>query len=174
MGRAQGLYPGSDGRWVALSVSTDAEWKSLCDALCDPILAGDQRLATRAGRRGRQEELDVALRAWAGQRISAEAVDTLLAHRVPAGVVFDQRFLHTHEQLAARGFFEEMHHPSVGRRLVAGPPFRYSSIDRWLTRPAPTLGQHNRDVLRELVGLSPSEIRSLQAQQVIGERPAGV
>ncbi len=170
----QGLYPGSDGRWVALSVSTDAEWKSLCDALCDPILAGDQRLATRAGRRGRQEELDVALRAWAGQRSSAEAVDTLLAHRVPAGVVFDQRFLHTHEQLAARGFFEEMHHPSVGRRLVAGPPFRYSSIDRWLTRPAPTLGQHNRDVLRELVGLSPSEIRSLQAQQVIGERPAGV
>ena len=170
----QGLYRSSDRRWVALSVRTDAEWRSLCDVLPAPSWAGDEGLATRRGRRDRHEDLDETLRAWVGQRSSAEAVDTLVSHRVPAGVVFDQRFLHTHEQLVARGFFEEMHHPSVGKRLVAGPPFRYSSIDRWLTRPAPTLGQHNADVLRELVGLSPAEIRSLQAQRVIGQRPAGV
>jgi crotonobetainyl-CoA:carnitine CoA-transferase CaiB-like acyl-CoA transferase len=51
-------------------------------------------------------------------------------------------------------------------------PYRFASIPRWLRTPAPTLGQHNGEVLRTMLGLSPEELRSLEAEGVIGTRPA--
>jgi crotonobetainyl-CoA:carnitine CoA-transferase CaiB-like acyl-CoA transferase len=53
-------------------------------------------------------------------------------------------------------------------------PFRYSSVDRWLRTPAPTIGQHNESVLGGILGLSPDELRELEAEGVIGSRPSGL
>ncbi len=61
----------------------------------------------------------------------------------------------------------------MGRQPVAGPPFRFSSVARWTTRPAPTLGQHNHEVLESL-GMSETEVKALEADGIIGERPAGL
>ena len=170
----QGLYPSNDGRWVALSIDSNSEWESLCTVLAPPSWARDPDLSTHSGRRARHDELDETLRNWVAERSASEAVDALVSGGIPAGTVFDQRFLHTHEQLVARGFFEEVNHPKVGQRLVAGPPFRYRTVDHWLTRPAPTLGQHNQEALSELAGLTSSQIELLQAQRIIGDWPAGV
>ena len=77
-------------------------------------------------------------------------------------------------QMAARGFFESFTHPVVGTHPVPTVPFRYASVERWLRSPAPTLGQHNREILGGLLGLSDDEIRRLAEDGVIGQRPAGV
>jgi crotonobetainyl-CoA:carnitine CoA-transferase CaiB-like acyl-CoA transferase len=61
-----------------------------------------------------------------------------------------------------------------GRDRTPTVPFRYASVPRWIRRPAPTLGQHSREVLSELLGLSDSELDALEASRVIGERPEGV
>ena len=53
-------------------------------------------------------------------------------------------------------------------------PFRYASIDRWLRTPAPTMGQHNEQVLGGVLGLSPEELHDLEADGVTGTRPAGL
>ena len=74
----------------------------------------------------------------------------------------------------ARGFFEEIAHPEVGTHLTPAVPFRYASVSRWLRRPAPTLGQHSREVLAELLGLEAAELDALEAARVIGTRPEGV
>jgi crotonobetainyl-CoA:carnitine CoA-transferase CaiB-like acyl-CoA transferase len=47
-------------------------------------------------------------------------------------------------------------------------PFRFSRVERWLHRPAPTLGQHNDEVLHE-AGLDDDAIAELRAKAVIGE-----
>jgi crotonobetainyl-CoA:carnitine CoA-transferase CaiB-like acyl-CoA transferase len=53
-------------------------------------------------------------------------------------------------------------------------PFRQDGVDRWLRTPAPTLGQHNEAVLCGLLGLRREELRSLEAEGVIGRRPEGL
>jgi crotonobetainyl-CoA:carnitine CoA-transferase CaiB-like acyl-CoA transferase len=170
----QGLYRSRDGKWVALSVETDTQWASLCAGLGAPEWAADSELSTHAGRRARQDELDAPLRAWTAAREGATAVDLLVAGGVPAGTVFDQRVTSAHPQMVARHFFEELDHPIVGRHQVAGPPFRYASVRRWMNRPAPTLGQHNREVLEGVLGMTESEVKTLEADGIIGDRPAGL
>jgi crotonobetainyl-CoA:carnitine CoA-transferase CaiB-like acyl-CoA transferase len=53
-------------------------------------------------------------------------------------------------------------------------PFRSARVERWPPTPAPTLGRDNERVLRGLLGLSPGELRELEAEGVIGKRPAGL
>ncbi len=65
-------------------------------------------------------------------------------------------------------------HPVVGAMPLSSLPFRYASIDCWLRTPAPTIGQHNAPVLCGILGLSPGEVRDLEAEGVIGTRPEGL
>ena len=53
-------------------------------------------------------------------------------------------------------------------------PFRFDGIERWLRTPAPTLGRDNEAVLRGMLGVSAEELRELEAEGVVGRRPARV
>ena len=75
--------------------------------------------------------------------------------------------------MADRGFFEEVDHPIAGRHPIAGPPFRFATVDTWHRTPTPTMGEHNHEVLTSL-GLSDAEIEQLQADEVIGTKPHGL
>jgi crotonobetainyl-CoA:carnitine CoA-transferase CaiB-like acyl-CoA transferase len=176
----QGLYPCADGqpgaeRWLALSVATDAQWRALCTALGEPDWATDSGLGTRAGRRKSHDAIDERLREWTRKRARAEIVAELRALGIPASEVADPcRLLQTNPQFRARGYFETPEHPVVGALPLPSQPFRYASVERWLRTPAPTLGQHNEPVLCGLLGLSPDELRDLEAEGVLGTRPEGL
>jgi crotonobetainyl-CoA:carnitine CoA-transferase CaiB-like acyl-CoA transferase len=62
----------------------------------------------------------------------------------------------------------------VGSVQLPTVPFRYASVDHWLHGPAPTLGQHNREILQGWLDLSDDEIDSLTEAGVIGEHPANL
>jgi crotonobetainyl-CoA:carnitine CoA-transferase CaiB-like acyl-CoA transferase len=175
----QGLYPclGSEpGReqWLALSVASDLQWAVLREVLGDPAWAVEPSLSTHAGRRARHDEIDAQLRPWIARRERSALVEELVARGVPAAPVADPRRVRDDPQLLHRGFFECFEHPVVGAHFAPAVPFRYASVERWLRTPAPTLGQHNREILRELCGLSDAEVDDLEAQGVIGNRPLRV
>jgi crotonobetainyl-CoA:carnitine CoA-transferase CaiB-like acyl-CoA transferase len=88
--------------------------------------------------------------------------------------VVDNRDVVTQPVFEARGFAEWCDHPVAGRIPVTTLPYRWSGIDRWIRSPAPTLGQHNHEVLSSILGLTPAEIEALEAQAVIGTRPVGL
>jgi len=174
----QGLYPCADGQsatdpWLALSIATDAQWRALCSALGNPDWAMDAALETRAGRRAAHDAIDERLREWTRSRGRAELVAELRSLGIPASEVANPgTLLQTNPQLRARRYFEAPEHPVVGAMPLPSLPLRYASVDRWLRTPAPTLGQHNESVLCDILGLSPGELRALEAEGVIGKRPS--
>lgn len=164
----QGLYPcRGEEKWLAVAVQTDAEWDGLRAAL---DLPDDPALTTMAGRQAAHDDLDARIGAWAGGQDLEAAVAHLLAHGVPAASVESGFFLHFNEQLVDRGFFEEVEHPFAGRYGTPGLPFRLASVERWFQRAAPSLGQHNDEVLSGLLGVSQEERERLHDTGVIGDR----
>jgi crotonobetainyl-CoA:carnitine CoA-transferase CaiB-like acyl-CoA transferase len=174
----QGLYACAEGptavdRWLALSIASDAQWRAFRDVLGSPDWAMDPALDTREGRRRAHDALDERISAWTRGRDRAELVAALRARGIPASEVANPcRLLQENPQLHARGWFETPQHPVVGAMPLPGLPFRLASIPRWQRMAAPTLGRDNEAVLGGLLGVSPEELRTLEAEGVIGIRPA--
>ncbi len=82
--------------------------------------------------------------------------------------------MYDHPQLQARGFHEVIDHPVVGSMATPTWPFRFASVDRWLRTPAPTLGQHNHELLVDDLGIDEATYAALEASEIIGQRPKGV
>ncbi|MFP6661982.1 MAG: CoA transferase [Myxococcota bacterium] len=174
----QGLYPCrghtlETPRWLALSVATDAQWDALRVFLGDPEWARDEALTSLSGRRANHDRIDVALGPFFAERERDETIQALLRAGVPAGHLTDARASSEQLQFCARGFHEVLDHPVAGAIPHPGLPFRYASVASWLRCPAPTLGQHNREVLEEL-GYAREEIHALEAAKIIGTRPEGL
>jgi crotonobetainyl-CoA:carnitine CoA-transferase CaiB-like acyl-CoA transferase len=172
----QGVYRcAGDDDWVALAVLDDAGWQGLAGALGRADLAGRGDLATEAGRRPAADELDAAIGVWTAGITAAEAEARLRQAGVAAARVLAAADLLTDPQLAARGFWEPVSHPVAGSFLTTGLPFRSAGAGEPRPRPpAPTLGQHNEEILTGILGLTAEEIRGLTERQVIGTRPAGL
>lgn len=164
-----------DERWLALAVVTDGQWDALVELLGRPAWATDPNLTTVAGRRAAQERIDAGLARWCAARDRDALVEALLACGIPAAPVLPARDAAANPQLRARGFFEAVTHPVTGTYELPGLPMRFSRLERrWYRSPAPTLGQHNDAVLRDLLGLGDEAVAALRAAGVIGERPAGL
>ena len=79
--------------------------------------------------------------------------------------------------LVARSFYQSVEHPLSGPRLFPRYPMRFDfEEDARVThqRPAPLLGQHNTEILRDELGLSQAEVAALEEAAVIGNVPRGV
>jgi crotonobetainyl-CoA:carnitine CoA-transferase CaiB-like acyl-CoA transferase len=162
-------------QWVALAVAGDEQWAGLRRALGDPTWAADPSLATDRGRRAAHDLLDRELSAWFAGRDRNDVVEQLAGAGVPAAAVVLPPDVVDNVQLRARGFFETLDHPHTGPTEYAGLPFApLGGVDGWCRRPAPTLGQHNDEVLGGELGLRPEELERLRESQVIGDRPVGL
>jgi crotonobetainyl-CoA:carnitine CoA-transferase CaiB-like acyl-CoA transferase len=161
-------------RWLALSVVTDEHWQALVEAMGRPGWATAPDLATHAGRAGARDRIEHEVERWCATRELESLLDDLVARGVPAAPVVPGRHVDRNPQMRARGFFEPVAHPITGTHEIPGLPMRFSAIpDRWYRSPAPTLGQHGPEVLRDLLGLDDREIDRLRAAGIIGERPLG-
>jgi crotonobetainyl-CoA:carnitine CoA-transferase CaiB-like acyl-CoA transferase len=176
----QGVYrtadPLPDGRldrWVMISVENDDQWKRLCAALEEPDLATNEALATAAGRRSAHDEIDVRLAKWCAGHSSDDVVDTLVSAGVPAAKVLLQHEPRGVEHLTARSFWETVEHPVTGVNTFPRYPVRLGKGAGLNRSPAPCLGQHNREVLVEVLGLTDADVDQLEAEGVIGSVPGG-
>ena len=169
----QGLYPcAGEDRWLAVAVATDDQWLALRSALGDPAWAADRQLDDDEGRRRHHDRIDTELVSWTRGRDADEVAAQLVAAGIPANVVLPPRDIADNPQLRHRNLFEVETHEVSGRHEIPMLPFRYSRVDRWLRSPAPTLGQHNTEILTE-IGLDPVAIDHLRQTGIVGERLAG-
>lgn len=157
-----GAYP-ADGedRWVAIAIESDDEWRNLIRALGNPEWAAERRFATFLGRRRHARELGKRISEWTCARSPREAMRVLQAEGVPAGAIQTCEELHDDPQLAFRHHFWRLEHPEIGIHAYDGPAFRLSRTPGVLSRAAPQIGQHNQEVLSNILGYSDDEIADL-------------
>jgi crotonobetainyl-CoA:carnitine CoA-transferase CaiB-like acyl-CoA transferase len=162
------------GEWVAISVETVAQWNALAKATaCEDLTAHAQ--ADMAWLKQREDALASRLRPWATTRKAGEIVSALQAAGVPAAPVYAGQDLLSDPQLVSAGFWRRADRPFIGSHVVPLAPYRLDGTAPPLTAPAPTLGEHNADVLSGGLGLSAGEMQALEAAGVIGSRAtAGV
>lgn len=160
-------YPaaGSD-QWVAIAVLTDEHWVALCEVIGHPALATSPRLASVAARVAHRAEVDELVAAWTRARDKADAARALQAHGVPAAAVLSAADLHDDPQLAATDFYVEVEHPEAGRHRYQGLPFHFSRTPARYGGPAPCLGEHTEEILRE-IGLAAGDVDALARARVV-------
>ncbi len=166
----QGVYP-CEGKeqWLALSVRSDAEWRALCDVIGAPELAG----LSENERRARHDTLDARITDWTRAQDAATAEDALQARHVPAARVLDSDSIHWDPHLLARDHWDFMQHPRMQPYPQPAPAWRLVEANPRPRRRAPMFGEHNREVLCGLLGLSEAELAELAAAGVIAEAPVG-
>ena len=168
----QGVYAcAGDDAWLAVSVTSDGQWKALTRVLDRPDLLADVGLAGAAGRRERHDFLDAVLGEWAAGRGVEDAAETLLAEGVPAAHARDPRRAAGHPQFRHRGYHQMVDHPVAGPLPIPTLPFRIGQHGSWIRTPAPTLGQHNHEILTGRLGLTPADLEKLTDDGVIATRP---
>jgi benzylsuccinate CoA-transferase BbsF subunit len=159
-----GVYPcrGED-RWVAISVTSQAEWLGLRAAIGETAgaLLGEARFADAAQRKRHEDELDGVVAAWTAGRTADEATEVLQAAGVPSGPVLSAADLIDDPHLRARGAFVATEAPEGGTALTLGAPWRIEPGLVPSYRPAPRLGQDDDYVLKTLLGLSDAEVSEL-------------
>jgi benzylsuccinate CoA-transferase BbsF subunit len=156
-----------EDKWIAIAVGNDAEWAALRGAMGDPQWARDAKFADQFGRWKNRDEIDAHLGQWTRSHDHLELAATLQREGVPAGPVLDSVELHEDRHLWEWGYFWRMNHREVGERILPGMPVKLANVPELNYSYPPDLGQHNRDVLGGLLGLSDAEIKILMEEKVI-------
>ncbi|MFT4212912.1 MAG: CoA transferase [Microbacterium sp.] len=162
------VYPcaGAD-EWVAIAVRTDAEWQALVAAIGSPSWATEPSFATVAGRLAGQKLIDAKLAEWTSGRAAREIMTLLQDTGVAAMPSFTAEQIFSDPHLIAQGAITEVTHPVLGTRKAIAPPWRLSRTPARISRTAPLLGEHNQEVLRDVVGLSQEELDAFIAAGVV-------
>jgi crotonobetainyl-CoA:carnitine CoA-transferase CaiB-like acyl-CoA transferase len=121
-----------------------------------------------------QDLIDEHLIEWFAQLSDVQAVEILWSAGVPVALTPFPHEQDELEQLKAREYFVRLEHPVTGMTTYNELPFKLGGGPHRLTRtPAPTLGQHNREVLVDLLGVDPTEYEQLEEGGVIGSAVRG-
>jgi crotonobetainyl-CoA:carnitine CoA-transferase CaiB-like acyl-CoA transferase len=158
---------GDDDKWISIVVGTDEEWHALCHAIGQPALATDARFARAELRKQNEAALDQIITAWTSTRDRWDAAEILQQAGVAAFPSMSNRDLAEDPHLTERGYLVQLEHPAVGRRIHAGIPWTMSGTPCAVQHAAPLPGVDTDEVLQRLLGLSPQELESLRAAEVI-------
>ena len=160
-------FRASDG-WINVGGANQANWARITDALGHPEWRDDPRFATNAARMANLDALAAAMNAVLSTRTKSEWIAVFDSAGVPVGPVHSIGEALTHPQTLARGMVVDLVHPQAGPTKALGCPLHFSASPTVVNRPAPMLGEHTREVLREH-GFADHEIDVFMADGVVAD-----
>src|SRR5262249_39231502 len=143
------VFATSDG-YLTCGTISDSEWRGFCEATGDPELASDARFATPTARSVNARARIVKMQEYIGQRTTAEWLKRLDTADVPCAPILRRSEVIYNEQVVARGIITEFDQASVGCVRQPKPAARFAVNQTAIKGPAPRIGEHTRNVLREL------------------------
>jgi len=157
-------------RDVAIGVGSDKLWRTFCPLLGLAHVADDPRYATNAARNANRPSLVATLQEAFLTKTYEEWEAILLPAGIPMGAINTIDAVVAHPQVSARSGLVESTHPVAGTIRMTAPPVRLSETPGAVRAPAPLLGEHTEQVLRERLTLDDEEIARLRRAGVIGIR----
>lgn len=163
----QGVYPcKGDDRWCAITISSDEEWQRFGKAIGGPEWSKRPEFATFDGRKKHEDELDALIVGWTRLLTAEEVMQILQGAGVSAGITENSQDQMDDSQLRYRDSFISLRHTEMGEhdfgnfffklsRTLGGP--RFSSF---------CLGEHNQYIYKDVMGISDTEYRELEAEGV--------
>jgi len=163
-------FRAKDG-WINIGGANQANWERIAEVLGHPEWRDDPRFRTNSDRMRNLDALVAAMNAVLATRTRAEWIALFDAAGVPVGPVNSIGEALAHPQTQARGMVVDLVHPQAGPTKALGCPLHFSETPTSIDRPAPLLGEHTREVLREY-GYSDAEIDALASEGAIEEARA--
>ena len=170
--RYEFIYPydtfkAKDG-WVVIAVGNNKLWEVFCDAIGTNHLLDDQKFKDNYDRVKAHVEVKRIVEEWTGPRTVKEVVDFLLSKTIPCAPLYTVKEVVEDPHIAdARRMIREVEHPVAGRIKVIGSPINLSETPAEVYFPAPMLGQHSSDILKNILNYSEDTIDALKREKII-------
>jgi formyl-CoA transferase/CoA:oxalate CoA-transferase len=157
-------------RDLALAVGSERLWRLFCPLMGLEDMLDDPRYVTNMARNANRESLLARLQEVFLTRPYEEWEALFLRHGIPVGAINTIDKVVQHPQVKARGMLVESDHPVAGKVTIVGVPVKLSETPGSVRDPAPLLGQHTDQVLREYLGIDNAEIAAWRQAGAIGKQ----
>ncbi len=158
-----------DDRWVTIAITSDKEWTLLQEVMGNPDWPKSDKFQDALSRVENQDELDRHIADWTSGKDHYEVMQLLQKVGIAAGTVIDHAEAYADPHVGARGFFQRVTHPVAGTHEYPGNPWKFTKTPASIRRPSNCLGEHNKQVLCGILGLSSDEFQSLEDRRIIGD-----
>jgi formyl-CoA transferase len=146
-------------------------WEKVCDVIGRPEWKTDPNYATPKARLPRLNEIFDTIEAWTMTKSKFEVMDICNPLDIPVGPILSMKELSEEQSLRDTGTIVEVDHPERGPYLSVGCPVKLSDSPAEVKR-SPLLGEHNEEVLRDVLGYDGDALAQVWASGAVGERPA--
>jgi len=157
-----------EDKWCVIAVFNETEWQALLKIMGKPELALEEKFSTLQKRKEYAKELDRFLEQWTSQHEDKQVMHLLQQAGIPAGVVQNAEDLACDPQLLARDYFVRLNHQVFGHIISDGSPIKIVGGRRADWKAAPLLGEDNRYVYLDLLGLTEKELSSYIKSGIVG------
>lgn len=154
-------HPGGYNDWCVIVCNSDADWQRLVEVMAKPEWAGSPHFATVAARLANQDALDRNIEAWTmtlGKYEVTERCQAVGVCALPVQSAEDR--VENDPQLQHREMYQPLQHPALGTHKVQNAPFKLSRTPAYNHRSSPLIGEHTREIVEGLLGLSHEELRA--------------
>lgn len=157
----------SDGRYLALTVSSNGVFQRLCEAMGKPELADDARFATHAARWSNIRGINGIVGDWIKSQSVENISHALDAHGLAYSLIYSAADIAVDPHYEARGTIATVHNPRIGALKMQAPQPRLSATPAPALRVAPELGAETDTILRGWLGYSQDRLTNLRDDGVI-------
>ena len=162
-----GANPCADDGWISIACDGNDEWRTLVRELGAPDIATDARFATHKMRLENRDALDRTISALTCLQDAVALADALRAAGIAAYPSASSLALISEDSFWSRNAFRMVENGNGDMRPVVGAPWRMDPDEADITHGAPTLGQHDDYVYRELLGLDEDAMNALIERKAI-------
>jgi len=153
--------------WIITPIGNDNLWGTFCRALERDDLMNDPRFTTNLLRTHNKQALIPILSSEIIKKTTKEWSDLFEAAELPYSPINNMKDICEDPNITYREMLVEVDQPGIGKMKIAGSPIRLSDTPGEVYAPAPLLGEHSEEVLREILGYAEEDIVKLKEEGVI-------